>query len=88
MQFNIKKDDLKDGKVLVLLEAHHQEMQLYSPPESIHALNKKQFFDPDLTFWGAWDGAHLAACGALKQLTDSTGEVKSMRTAKKYIRQG
>jgi putative acetyltransferase len=88
MQINIKHDDLKDGKVLTLLAEHHRQMQLYSPPESIHALNQAQFFDPALTFWGAWDGDSLAACGAVKQLSETAGEIKAMRTEPKYIRQG
>ena len=86
MQINIKHDDLKDGKVLTLLAEHHRQMQLYSPPESIHALNQAQFFDPALTFWGAWDGDSLAACGAVKQLSETAGEIKAMRTEPKYIR--
>ena len=30
----------------------------------------------------------LAGCGGLKRLSDKHGEVKSMRTAKAYLRQG
>ena len=49
----IKIDDLADGKVIGMLEAHHAEMHLYSPPESIHALDKSKIKDPSLTFWSA-----------------------------------
>lgn len=88
MDMRIKVDDLADGKVIAMLEAHHAEMHLYSPPESVHALDKSKFKDPSLTFWSAWDGEMLIGCGALKQLSDKHGEVKSMRTAKGYLRQG
>ena len=33
----------------------------------------------DVTFFSAWDGAQLAACGAIKQLDPLHGELKSMR---------
>ena len=39
-------------------------------------------------FWTAWDGAALAGVGALKQLPDGTGEVKSMRTHPDHLRRG
>lgn len=88
MKIKIRPDDLKDGKVINLLEAHHREMHRYSPPESIHALQKSELFDSSLTFWSAWDGETLAACGALKQLSRDHGEIKSMRTSCDYLRKG
>ena len=85
---DIKIDDLKDGKVISLLEEHHQDMHRYSPPESVHALDKSAFSDSSLTFWSAWEGASLAGCGALKQLGEGHGEIKSMRTSKEHLRKG
>lgn len=87
-EIKIKTDDLSDGKVIELLEVHHTEMYLYSPTESIHALDKSEINDPDITFWSAWDGDNLAGCGALKELSDNQGEIKSMRTSKPYLRRG
>ena len=37
--------------------------------------------EPDVTFYSAWHGDQLAACGALKQLDAAHGEIKSMRAA-------
>ena len=37
--------------------------------------------DPAVTLWTAWDGDELLGMGALKQLDDRHGEIKSMRTA-------
>ena len=88
MEIVIRPDDLADGEVIALLEQHHREMQQYSPPESIHALNRADFFDPALTFWSARDGDNLAACGALRQLSTDQGEIKAMRTAARYLRKG
>lgn len=42
----------------------------------------------EITFWSAWDGTELAGCGALKELDAHHGEIKSMRTASKYLRKG
>src|SRR6476469_5352753 len=35
-----------------------------------------------------WDGNNLAGCAALKELDEQHGEIKSMRTAYEYQRQG
>ena len=84
----IQPDDLSDGKVIALLEAHHKEMYLYSPPESIHSLKKSEFFDPSMRFWSARNEDDVAACGGLKQLSSEHAEIKSMKTASQYLRRG
>ena len=86
-RFNVKKDDLLDGKIIELLETHHAEMHLYSPPESIHALDESTFKDSSITYWGA-RGVDLMGCGALKVLSDDHGEIKAMRTSREYLRCG
>ncbi|ANY19697.1 putative N-acetyltransferase YsnE [Tsuneonella dongtanensis] len=42
----------------------------------------------DVTFYSAWDGNELAAVGALKDLGDGHGELKSMRAAPAYRGKG
>lgn len=84
----IKIDDLKGSEVIGLLEEHHQDMLLHSPPESIHALDVKSLQTSDVTFWSAWVDSELAGCGALKQLTTSHAEIKSMRTSQHFRRKG
>ncbi len=54
-------------------------MHQWSPPESVHAMPIERLRASDVTFYTAWDGANLAACGALKQLDPQHGEIKSMR---------
>ncbi|MCC2632191.1 MAG: acetyltransferase-like protein [Ramlibacter sp.] len=78
----IQIDDLTGAEVLALLEEHLANMYELSPPESVHALDLAKLRSPDITFWTAWDGALLLGCGALRQLTPTHGEVKSMRTPK------
>ena len=41
-----------------------------------------------VSFWAAWEGEELLGCGALKELDQSHGEIKSMRTAKNQLRKG
>lgn len=63
-------------------------MALISPPESIHALGVESLRKTDVTFWSAWEGDELVGCGALKELGDQHGEVKSMRTVSAHLRRG
>ena len=72
-----------------LLEEHLRNMQLHSPPESMHALNLEEFRDVSVTLWTAWDeGDCLLGCGALKQMNDYEGEVKSIKTSDAHMRKG
>lgn len=87
-QVTIFQDDLKDGKIIHLLELHRQEMFKHSPPGSVHALDVNALDAADLTFWRAEVGGHFAACGALKQLSTTEGELKSMKTADAFTRKG
>ena len=79
---NINIDTLEDGAVIELLVQHHEEMYLYSPPESIHSLDTAQLQDPSITFWSAREGGVIAGCGGLKQLSESLAEIKAMKTEK------
>jgi putative acetyltransferase len=76
-------DDLRDPRIAVFLEEHLADMRRVSPPESVHALDLDGLRQPHIRFWSAWTdgGATLAGTGALKQLSGTHGEVKSMRTS-------
>ncbi|KKI89279.1 acetyltransferase [Bacillus sp. SA1-12] len=84
----IKLDDLSGAKVAALIGEHLQGMALHSPPESIHALNLDGLKHPDVTFWSAWEQDEVVGCGALKELDDIHGEIKSMRTSSAHLRKG
>lgn len=77
---DIRIDDLRGPEIKALLEEHLRHMHELSPPESVHALDLDKLRQPDITFWTIWDGEQLMGCGALKQLSDTEGELKSMRT--------
>jgi putative acetyltransferase len=86
--FDIRLDDLRGPAIIALLQAHLRSMHLHSPPESVHALDLDALRQPDITFWSAWHREQLAGCGAIKQLDSAHGEIKSMRTAETFRRQG
>lgn len=84
----IREDDLTGKQIADLLWEHLENMHEITPPESIHALDLEALRSPDITFWTAWQDDELLGCGALKELNSTSGEVKSMRTAKAYLRRG
>lgn len=84
----LKIDDLQGAEIAQLLEEHIQDMRSVSPPESKHALDLAGLRKPEITFWTIWEGEQLAGCGAIKQLDPQHAEIKSMRTAPAFRRQG
>lgn len=84
----IKIDDLTGTEIAQLIGEHLHGMTLHSPPESIHALNLDHLKKPDITFWSAWEQGELVGCGALKELDQQHGEIKSMRTSSQHLRKG
>ena len=86
--WQVRKDPLDNPAVLALLREHLNTLAPTAPAESRHALDISGLRAPDVTFWSVWDGAELAGFGALKELSPDHGEVKSMRTARAYLRQG
>jgi putative acetyltransferase len=84
----ITRGDLNDSRVIDLLHYHLTTARTQTAPGSAHALDLKGLQSPDITFWTAWNGEALLAVGALKQLSDDHGEVKSMHTALAARRKG
>ena len=84
----IRVDDLRGPQIQRLLQEHLHRMTLYSPPESIHALDVDELRRPEVTFWSAWEAGELQGCGALMELDRQHGEIKSMRTARAHLRKG
>lgn len=103
-RFDIRIDRaLTHPQVISLLEEHLAGMRAASPPECVFALDLNGLRRPEITFLTAWrlppgaqtnDGGELVAMGALKELTPTTlaagvhGELKSMRTSARHLRQG
>lgn len=88
MRIQICVDDLSTPEVQDLIAEHLAGMYSNSPPGHVNALAIQSLRKPEITFWTARIDNHLCACGALKELDATTGEVKSMRTRPTYLRQG
>lgn len=74
--------------VRALLDEHLADMFATSPAESVHALDHSALVAPDITFWTAREQGLLLGCGALKALSATEGEIKSMRTTTAARRRG
>ncbi|WP_082665259.1 GNAT family N-acetyltransferase [Sphingopyxis sp. H115] len=86
--WRIVEDDLSGAAIRALLEVHFAGMLANSPAESCHFLDFDGLRAGDVTFWSIHKGNDLAGCGALKMLGLRHGEIKSMRTADAFLRQG
>jgi putative acetyltransferase len=84
----IREDDLTQGQTLELLRSHLDGMHANSPPGSVFALDLSGLRGRDMTVWTAWQGDVIAGIGALRDLGDERGEIKSMRTSPPFLRQG
>jgi putative acetyltransferase len=84
----IEVDDLSRLAIHELLSEHLANMYELSPPEQVFALDLSKLKSPDITFWTVWDNDLLLGCGALKELTPTHGEIKSMRTPAKLRGRG
>ncbi len=84
----VKTDDLRGAQTIALLEAHRQNMFEHSPPECVFALDLEGLRQPEITFWSAWEGDEILGCGALKELSSTQAELKSMRTVATHLRKG
>lgn len=84
----IRAGGLADPQVLGLLHEHLATFAQCTPAGSGHALDLTGLRRADISFWTVWDGPTLAGFGALRHLSASHGEIKSMRTARSHLRRG
>ena len=88
MKILIREDDLSSDESQSIVLEHMAGMLENTPIESVHALPLDNLRQAHVTFWTAWVGVELCGCGALQKLDPHHGEVKSMRTREKFLRQG
>ena len=88
MEVVIVEDDLSSPDVEKLLELHAAEMRSNSPEGACHFLPIDELRDQTVTVWTARVGDQLAGCGAVQELDERHGEVKSMRTAPGHLGRG
>lgn len=85
---NIKISSLNEPQVIDLIREHLAAMEPTAPAESRHALDLSGLSDDSITLWSVWDGNQLAGIGALKRLSQTHAEIKSMKTTKTFLRKG
>lgn len=61
-----------------MIASHLSHARNANPPGSDHTMDIDELIDPEVRFWGFYDGTTAVGCGALKQLADGTSEVKSV----------
>ena len=86
--YRIEADDLSRSEVLALIEEHLRNMHELTPPGQVFAFDASKLRAPGVVLWTAWQDGTLLGCAALKELSLTQGEVKSMRTPSNLRRQG
>jgi putative acetyltransferase len=81
MEGVIGADDPRADDVRELLERHLAFANDHTPPEDVHALDVDALVDPAIAFVSYRVAGRLLGVGALKDLGDGTGELKSMHTS-------
>jgi putative acetyltransferase len=84
----IRADDVSSAATRGLIGLHLEGMRANSPSGAVFALDASGLNTPNVTLWTAWRGDRIAGMGALKQLGETLGEVKSMRTHPDFLRRG
>ena len=89
----IVRGDFDHPAIRDLLAFHFNDLRTTAPPESCHVLPIDAMRVPELHFFAAWaeesgKDEELLGFGAVKDLGDGTGEIKSMRTAEAGLRKG
>ena len=81
-------ESLSSPEVRQLITEHLEVMRSQTPPESVHALEIEQLKSPGVELWSVWMGDELVGCGALKRLSATDGEIKSMHVRARFRGRG
>jgi putative acetyltransferase len=84
----ILEGGLDDPQVQALLALHVQTARVQTGRDSAHALDLNGLESPEIRFWSAWDDECVIGIGALKRLSETHGEIKSMHTVQSSRRKG
>ena len=77
----ISPDDPRAPDVRELLRRHLEFARATTPPEGVFALDADGLLDPAVTLFSLRQDGELIAVGALRELAERHGELKSMHTA-------
>jgi putative acetyltransferase len=79
--FEIARADPLDERVRALVERQLNFGRAFTPPEDVHALDADALLDPAIVLFAARDGEDVLGVGALKEIEEGHGELKTMHTA-------
>ena len=79
--YRIEVGDLFHFAVHDLPSKQLTNKHVLSPHELVLALDLSKLKYPDITFWSILDNELQLGCGALKELANTHGEIKSMQTS-------
>lgn len=85
---HIISGDLDHPAIIDLLKFHMETNVAETPVGSVHALDLDALKTPEIDFFAGWDSDSLMVIGALKDLGNSHGELKSMRTVERHRAKG
>ena len=88
MMTHIRIVNPQDPEIAAIIAFHLSGMVENSPKDSVYALNASGLSDPSVTLFGAFQNHICLSIGALKTLSQTEGEIKSMRTIKSALGQG
>ena len=78
-------DNLEVNELLI---NHFNELRSVSPEGSTHVLDIDGLKNQSIKFWSLWEDTKLVGCGALKFLSKTHGEFKSIRVADNFKKKG
>ena len=78
-------DNLEVNELLI---KHFNELKSVSPEGSTHVLDIDGLKNQSIKFWSLWEDTELVGCGALKFLSKTHGEFKSIRVADNFKKKG
>lgn len=78
-------DNLEVNELLI---NHFNELRSVSPEGSTHVLDIDGLKNQTIKFWSLWEDTKLVGCGALKFLSKTHGEFKSIRVADNFKKKG
>jgi putative acetyltransferase len=88
VELMIDVDDPTSADLCTVIEGHLAFARRVTNPGHVHALGVEGLTDPSVTFFSARLGGSPAGIGALKELDQTHGELKSMHTLATARRQG
>ena len=86
--FKSLEGNFDNPKVHELLSKHFVELRAASPEGSAHVLDIPGLKVSSIKFWSLWQDENLIGCGALKFLSESHGEFKSIRIHDNFRNKG